>query len=163
MNEVQEEEAVKRWIAQGKVRRSVSWWNTFVKWVLNLTLGNIVHSGLVVFVYCLLKRKSAAETLNTVKAGIPMSFFSQFLSFGPLSELIGFLIVPATKRLVFQAAIKVLRNLFTCTFLRLAIPWAVNTRFAQEMLRRSTEAMMKNQQTGFGGMNGRLIGGPDEL
>jgi hypothetical protein len=35
-----EEEIVQRWIAQGKVRRaSLSWWNTFFKWILNLVVG----------------------------------------------------------------------------------------------------------------------------
>lgn len=42
VNEGQEEEVVKRWIAQGKIKRaSVSWWNTFVKWVLHLTVGKL--------------------------------------------------------------------------------------------------------------------------
>jgi hypothetical protein len=37
-----EEEIVQRWIAQGKVRRaSLSWWNTFLKWILNLTVGTL--------------------------------------------------------------------------------------------------------------------------
>lgn len=41
-DEGQEEEVVKRWIAQGKVRRSsISWWNTFIKWVLNGTVGDL--------------------------------------------------------------------------------------------------------------------------
>jgi hypothetical protein len=42
-DEHHDEEVVKRWIAQGKVRRaSISWTNTFLKWVLDLTVGNIV-------------------------------------------------------------------------------------------------------------------------
>lgn len=42
INEGQEEEVVKRWISQGKVRRSsVSWWNTFVKWALDRTVGRL--------------------------------------------------------------------------------------------------------------------------
>jgi hypothetical protein len=53
VNEDQEGEVVKRWIAQGRVRgSSVSWWNTFVKWALDMTfarfffafLGNLIES-----------------------------------------------------------------------------------------------------------------------
>jgi hypothetical protein len=39
-NEDREEEVVKKWIAQGRVRRaSLNWCNTFLKWVLDLTVG----------------------------------------------------------------------------------------------------------------------------
>lgn len=35
-----EEEIIKKWIAQGKIKRSsVNWTNTFLKWILHLTLG----------------------------------------------------------------------------------------------------------------------------
>lgn len=37
---VQEEEVIQKWIAQGKIHRaSLSWWNTFVKWIINLILA----------------------------------------------------------------------------------------------------------------------------
>ena len=37
-----EEAIVQKWIAQGKVKRaSLSWWNTFMKWTLDMTLGNL--------------------------------------------------------------------------------------------------------------------------
>lgn len=39
-SEDREEEVVKRWIAQGRVRRaSLSWCNIFLKWVLDMTVG----------------------------------------------------------------------------------------------------------------------------
>lgn len=38
-----EEEIVKRWIATGKVKRaSLSYWNTFLKWILDITVGNTI-------------------------------------------------------------------------------------------------------------------------
>ena len=37
---LQEEEIIQRWIASGKIRRSsLSWWNTFVKWIVNLIVA----------------------------------------------------------------------------------------------------------------------------
>jgi hypothetical protein len=42
MSEDREEEVVQKWIAQGKVQRaSLSWCNTFVKWVLVMTVGEL--------------------------------------------------------------------------------------------------------------------------
>lgn len=42
LDEVREEVVVRKWIAQGKVRRSsLSLWNTLVKWVLHLTIGSM--------------------------------------------------------------------------------------------------------------------------
>lgn len=39
-DEDREEEVVKRWIAEGKVQRSsLSWGNTFLKWILDITVG----------------------------------------------------------------------------------------------------------------------------
>lgn len=41
-NEDREEEVVKKWIAQGRVRRaSLNWCNTFLKWVIAMTVGNL--------------------------------------------------------------------------------------------------------------------------
>jgi hypothetical protein len=43
-NEDRDEEVVKRWIAQGRVRRSsVSWSNTSFKWILDLTVGKLLY------------------------------------------------------------------------------------------------------------------------
>lgn len=41
-NEDREEKVVKKWIAQGRVKRaSLNWCNTFLKWVLDLTIGRL--------------------------------------------------------------------------------------------------------------------------
>lgn len=46
-----EEEIVKKWIAQGKVQRStISWSNTLIKWLLNLSIGNLAVCALWIVV-----------------------------------------------------------------------------------------------------------------
>lgn len=40
VDESREEAVVQKWIAQGKIRRaSLSWWNTLVKWTIDLSIG----------------------------------------------------------------------------------------------------------------------------
>jgi hypothetical protein len=42
MSEGREEEVVQKWIAQGKVQRaSLNWCNTFLKWILEMTVGKL--------------------------------------------------------------------------------------------------------------------------
>ena len=68
VNEGQEEEVVKRWIAQGKVRRSsVSWWNTFVKWVLHITIGKLLLLSLRHVLGGFLRWRSLTTSLGTLK------------------------------------------------------------------------------------------------
>lgn len=51
MDEDREEEVVKRWIAQGRVRRaSLNWCNTLLKWVLSLTVGRVWYYAVGVVV-----------------------------------------------------------------------------------------------------------------
>lgn len=51
LDEDKEEEVVKRWIAQGRVRRaSVSWCNIILKWILLMLLGNFTACVLDSFV-----------------------------------------------------------------------------------------------------------------
>lgn len=46
--EGREEQVVREWIARGRVRHSsLSWWNTFVKWVLGMTVGRLLREVLV--------------------------------------------------------------------------------------------------------------------
>lgn len=43
-----EEDVIQKWIAQGKVRRaSLSWYNTLVKWTLNMVVGSLWQAALV--------------------------------------------------------------------------------------------------------------------
>ena len=42
-SEDREEEVVQKWIAQGRIRRaSLNWCNTFLKWVLEMTVGRVM-------------------------------------------------------------------------------------------------------------------------
>ena len=60
-----EEEIVQRWIAQGKVRRaSLSWWNTFFKWILNLTVGTLWVESLRFFLTQMITGKSPITVLR---------------------------------------------------------------------------------------------------
>ena len=53
LDDSHEEEIVQTWIARGRVRRtSLSWCNTFLKWVLNVTIGRL---GLITL-SCILRR-----------------------------------------------------------------------------------------------------------
>lgn len=74
-DEHHDEEVVKRWIAQGKVRRaSISWTNTCFKWVLDLTVGNIVIQCLFELYNGLVFGDGLSATLvhlKTVSSSIP--------------------------------------------------------------------------------------------
>jgi hypothetical protein len=62
-----EEEIVQKWIAQGKVRRaSLSWWNTFVKWVLNLTVGTLWIETLRHLLTEIIAGKSPIKVFKTI-------------------------------------------------------------------------------------------------
>jgi hypothetical protein len=63
-DENREEEVVKKWIAQGKIRRaSLSWWNTFVKWVLDVVIGGLWMASVYCILDGLLKMKSSPKVL----------------------------------------------------------------------------------------------------
>lgn len=188
LNEVQEEEVVKRWIAQGKVRRSsVSWWNTFVKWVLNITLGTLWFDALRHILEGLVKWQSFGNifgSLRGVSVVFPHSswvreclisrglilclqamvytFFSSFFSTVPLASLISFVIVPARKRVVFEAGVGAAEAIFLSAFIRLAIPWAMSTNAVQLFLTKFAEDLNGAFSGGDAAavMEGRLI---DEL
>jgi hypothetical protein len=58
-NEDREEKVVKKWIAQGRVNRAtLNWCNTFLKWILDLTIGRLWYHTVELFVYEAIKLKS---------------------------------------------------------------------------------------------------------
>lgn len=64
----QEEEVIQKWIAQGKIRRaSLSWWNTFVKWILNLIVGDLWMQGLRTLLKDLIKWRLPRYYLSNMK------------------------------------------------------------------------------------------------
>ncbi|KAF4624202.1 hypothetical protein G7Y89_g13969 [Cudoniella acicularis] len=142
VNEGQEEEVVKRWIAQGKVRRSsVSWWNTFVKWVLDITVGNICLTVLRLLVEGLVTG-NFKDTLSYLKSATLLSYSLSFISIRPFASLIGFIVVPVTKRIVFTVGIDTVEAVFVSSFLRLIVPLALRTEFIQHAMGNVTEGIM---------------------
>lgn len=61
-SEDREEKVIKKWIAQGRVRRaSLNWCNTFLKWILTLTVGKILNSTLAHIVRGIFQLKGPKE------------------------------------------------------------------------------------------------------
>jgi hypothetical protein len=75
MSEHHEEDVVKKWIAQGRVRRaSLNWCNTFLKWILSLTIGRVWWHAVRHVVYQSLRlespRKIWADMLSVSFGGL---------------------------------------------------------------------------------------------
>lgn len=80
-DESREEEIVKKWINQGKVRRaSLSWWNTFIKWVLDVVIGGLWVNGVYCLLQGLLEWKPIVEVLKGLKGVSSRSCFCPSLS-----------------------------------------------------------------------------------
>ena len=68
-SEDREEEVVKRWIAQGRVRRaSLNWCNTFLKWVLDMTVGMLCFQTVGYLLREFLKFKSPTKVFKGLKS-----------------------------------------------------------------------------------------------
>ncbi|KUJ22217.1 uncharacterized protein LY89DRAFT_396234 [Mollisia scopiformis] len=81
-DESREEEVVKKWIAQGKIRRaSLSWWNTFVKWALDMVVGGLWMTTVYILLGGLLKMdtspKALFKGLKWVRLSIPSEKYNQ--------------------------------------------------------------------------------------
>jgi hypothetical protein len=58
-NEDREEKVVKKWIAQGRVNRAtLNWCNTFLKWLLDLTISRLWYHTIELFVFEAIELKS---------------------------------------------------------------------------------------------------------
>ena len=67
-SEDREEEVVKKWIAQGRVRRaSLNWCNTFLKWVLAMTVGKLCNHTAGHLMRGLLKLQSPKTLLGGLR------------------------------------------------------------------------------------------------
>jgi len=67
-SEDREEEVVKKWIAQGRVRRaSLNWCNTFLKWLLHVTVGRLLYEVADHILNNFLQLKSPREALEGIK------------------------------------------------------------------------------------------------
>ena len=64
-SEDREEEIVEKWIAQGRIRRaSLNWCNTFLKWLLELTVGRLWYYVVGHMIEALLKLESPKKVLK---------------------------------------------------------------------------------------------------
>jgi uncharacterized membrane protein len=68
----------------------------------------------------------------------------------------GFIVIPATKRLMFVEAAGMVQDVFLCAFARLALPWAIKTEFVQTAMGNFTEQMLQESQKFGGNSNPRL-------
>ena len=63
-----EERIMRKLIAKGKVQRSgLSWFNTFVKWILDITLANLFFICASAFIEDAIDRNPLSETWQTLK------------------------------------------------------------------------------------------------
>ncbi|KAF2437756.1 hypothetical protein P171DRAFT_424555 [Karstenula rhodostoma CBS 690.94] len=119
MDEDREEEVVKKWIAQGRVRRaSLNWCNTLFKWILNLTVGRAVAYNCA----------------------------GSFFHITPLAELIAFVAVPAYKQMVFVAGAELAFQVFLVTVVGKLAGWAVQTPFVQDIIRNTTQSVVDSRE-----------------
>lgn len=75
---------------------------------------------------------------------------SEWFSMFPVWYFTAFALVPAPHRAVFVTAASLVWLTFTRSFLRVVVPWAVNTSYAQEMLRNMTEVTLRGTGEGAG-------------
>ncbi|KAI1337509.1 hypothetical protein F5Y15DRAFT_156579 [Xylariaceae sp. FL0016] len=147
-DESREEEIVRKWIAQGKVRRaSVSWLNTFVKWVLTTAVWNPVCHCLRGVLETMLRLQAPWKILKMRSImQIFLQTLSFFFGFEPLITLIGLFLVPASKRLPFKEGMSLLAMIVLIAFLQLIIPWGLKHHLVQQLLRNQTEAIYLEKQ-----------------
>ncbi|KAI4699994.1 hypothetical protein J4E81_004028 [Alternaria sp. BMP 2799] len=149
-SEDREEEVVKKWIAQGRVHRaSLNWRNTFVKWVLDMTVGMLCIFTVEHMLRQLLKMKSPMLIFKGLGEHLIFNFLGTFFSVTPPVRLLAFILAPAYKQIIFIEGIQLVWTVFALQFLRITASWAVKTEFIQTFMQNMTrehEANMKYQQ-----------------
>ncbi|CAI9636974.1 hypothetical protein GT037_004093 [Alternaria burnsii] len=156
-SEDREEEVVKKWIAQGRVNRaSLNICNTFLKWVLDLTVGTLLFLIVQHVLRQLLELNSPMSVFNGLKSHLIFGFLGTFFSVEPFVRLIAFVVVPAYKQILFVEAIQLVWAVFTMQFLRMMASWAVKTEFVQAVMRNVTGEMERNPEKFRGAGGGEL-------
>ncbi|PVI05764.1 hypothetical protein DM02DRAFT_516207 [Periconia macrospinosa] len=123
--EVREEEVVKKWLAQGKVRRALlNWCNTFLKWVINLTIGRIWKIIHLLW-----------DILNATN-----------VSFRPLCTLLAFILAPAHKQIVFINGAEFVLNVFITMALNAIVPAFVRSDFGQQIIMNFTRIYEQDEE-----------------
>ncbi|ORY58530.1 uncharacterized protein BCR38DRAFT_477839 [Pseudomassariella vexata] len=143
-----EERVVKKWIAQGKVRRSsLSWWNTFVKWILHVIIAHLWY-GAVYHIAIGLSKLESPSSIFAIFAPFRLFLYwiGMMFSISPLASLVAFVIVPASRRTTFIEGADLLWTTFVGAFFRLVIPWMVKTTYAQDLMGNFTEGMMTSDE-----------------
>lgn len=155
-----EEEIIKKWVEAGKVRRSsLSWCNTFLKWMLDLSLGNLWDTLLDELVVQPVIQWTLPWNMAS-PSSLAFRFFFNLMSPMHLVTLISFILLPAQKRLVFEAGVGVAFSIFFGAFLHVIVPWAMSKQLVQDIMRNATEAEMM----GSGNETlAREVNGTDEL
>jgi hypothetical protein len=157
-----------------KFSTQVSWWNTFVKFTLHMSLGKLwfhaLNHTLHGLIKALLRWHSPSKELSNLKSvlpfplslppfpfpqpanepqGIILSILTSFLSIRPLASLISFIVIPAPRRIVFAGIVNAAETAFFGLFYRTVIPWVVKTEFAQMIISNVTEGIVAGQEGGL--------------
>ncbi|CEJ87910.1 hypothetical protein VHEMI04549 [[Torrubiella] hemipterigena] len=133
-----EDEMIRTLVEKGKVKRpSLSIINTLIKWVLDITVGRIITSTLIVFVL----------RIDLDGGDVPRSEYLLYtvfnlvyswLSARPLSSLLSMILVPAHRRILFIEAMDIVGTAFKCAFEVTVVPWLYGTEPAQLIMQRIT-------------------------
>ncbi|KNG52459.1 hypothetical protein DDE82_006309 [Stemphylium lycopersici] len=146
-SEDREEEVVKRWIAQGRVRRaSLSWCNIFLKWVLDMTVGVLCFQTIGYLLQEFLKFKSPTKVFGGLQSYLLFNSFGVYFSITPLARLTAFVVIPAHRQLVFTEAMELIVTIFFHVVIRAFANWVVKTQYAQDFMRNVTREMENDPQ-----------------
>lgn len=62
-----------------------------------------------------------------------------FIGIAPLADFVSFLVVPAHQRIVFEAGVQAVWEIFCSTFVGVILPWLANTEFVSMIVGNITE------------------------
>ncbi|KAK8060674.1 hypothetical protein PG996_010604 [Apiospora saccharicola] len=159
------EVVVERWIAKGRVRRSsISWYNTMIKWLLEI-VARAMLEGVVVDLSMALMNGKAWNTPEDFWGDIILSCVKSWIGFwgsgGPFVSLVSLIIIPAPNRLVFESAFYMALSIFVQWLLLRIISWAIKTDAVQDFFLKQLEAATDIELEGnYWAETGRLL---DEL
>ncbi|KAH7080127.1 hypothetical protein BKA63DRAFT_236275 [Paraphoma chrysanthemicola] len=142
-SEDREEEIVQRWIAQGRVKRaSLNWCNTFLKVILELTVGRVWYSAVEFILGVLLTKFDPRLIFKGMKSHIVYNLVGTYVTVQPLATLIAFVVIPAHRQIVFLSGANLVSSVFFTTLVRLFSAWLVKTQFAQDFMRNMTSSAL---------------------
>ncbi|KAF2998312.1 hypothetical protein E8E13_007673 [Curvularia kusanoi] len=136
-----EERIVRKWIAQGRVKRaSLSWRNTVLKCMLELSFGRLWYHTIEHILFTLLSLQHPRNIVLELGSHLANNFLGAYtFSMAPLATLLAFAIVPVHLQIVFIAAADLLGTVFVTMLIRLFGAWIVKMGFVQQYFRDGTE------------------------